>query len=362
MAMETTTSGLLARLGEKARKAHEAHKNDPLDNGNAGLPAGIEGGVAQLHKMQFAVYKDGKNKGQLYFIASGVAKQPYHLDGIPIRGGHTQIGPEPLCDTPTATGKRKTFEAHYAWVLNQVRLFGVNPDSSSELEATMKALVMAKPHFKFRTWKGPKATSGPYANREPRIVHEWNGRCDYSEEIDPGAGEEDSTEVLEPSENGEVVGGQEEFNEFENQNGQSEEDSTSTEMVSKEEDYNSLTLEQLLEKANQDDETAARILGEKAMEAGNSEEDVTDANDWQDIVDMIKNPRNKKEEVEEEVNTGPKVGQTYLYRPMDKTTKKPSTKTVEVKVLEVDEDEKTVLVKGPKVTYQGVPWTRLETK
>lgn len=359
MAMETTTSGLLARLGDKAKRAHEAHKNDPLDTGNAGLPAGIEGGVAQLHKMEFGVYKDGKNKGQLYFIASGVAKQPYHLDGVPVRGRHTQIGPEPLCDTPTATGRRKTFDDHYAWVLNQIRLFGVNPEFN-EVEATMKALVMAKPHFSFRTWKGPKATSGPYANREPRVVHEWNGRCDYSEEVDPGAGVDDSGEALEPSENGGVVEGQEEFSEFENQNGQSEEATTD-----KEEDYSSLTLEQLLEKAKQEDETAARILGEKAKEAGNSEEEIIDASDWDDVVDMIRNPRVKKEEEKqetEEVDSGPKVGQTYLYRPMDKTTKKPSTKTIEVKVLEVDEDEKTVLAKGPKVTYQGVPWTRLETK
>lgn len=197
-------SSVFAKLGERGRAAHSAAAQNPVTVGNAGLPAGIENGIAQLVDIHFGEYKDGPNKGKPFFMASAIVVQPTEIDGVPIAGLRTQIGPEPLCDTPQATGKRKTFQDHYDWMINQIGLvLGVQPGQTVEIgfddvESTCANLVAEAPYIRFRTWKGQKQTTGPFANREPRVQHEWNGRIEYSPTNDPGAGVTDAAPTDQP--------------------------------------------------------------------------------------------------------------------------------------------------------------------
>jgi len=208
---------LAKKLGAKVAAAHKANKDKPPEAGNATLPSGIEGGVAKLSMIKIDEYKTGDLKGQPYFMAQGIVRSPVSHDGRPCRGLHTKIGPIPLCDTP---GKAKaTFAEHYADMLNHLKLLGVDTaatdgDMTPEevdafLQASMEELVAPEnpTFFTFRTWKGKKTEivqrqgkwyavqgtstkSGPYATKEeakkknpyadlePRVNEEWNGRCD----------------------------------------------------------------------------------------------------------------------------------------------------------------------------------------
>jgi hypothetical protein len=210
-------TSLAKKLGEKVTQAHKANKDKPAEAGNAKLPSGIEGGVAKLVNIKIDEYKTGDLKGQPYFMAQAVVRLPATHEGVPCRGRHTQVGPIPLCDTPSKT--KKTFAEHYADMLNHLKLLGVDtaatdgdmtPEEVDEfLAASMEELLNPdNPTFTtFRTWKGGKSEivkrqdkwyvvqgtstrGGPYktedeakkknpwAGRDPMINEEWTGRCD----------------------------------------------------------------------------------------------------------------------------------------------------------------------------------------
>lgn len=193
-------------FADRVREAHEAHKSDPTTmGGGGGLPAGIEGGIARLSDIRIGYYEKGDNVGEPFFIAAGIVLSPESHDGIVVKGLRTQIM-EPIHDTPTRS--RKTVEDHYAWVLNQVRLLGVDTSEVDvdSFEDVLAALKESKPYFRFRTWKGSKQEitkradgkfecSGkvfsseamakaafPFAGNEPRVQEEWRGACEYTED------------------------------------------------------------------------------------------------------------------------------------------------------------------------------------
>lgn len=199
MAKQTSKSGLAGKLGQRGRQAVAAHKDDEVDLGFGGdLPPGIEGGIAQLTRCWFDQYKEGKNKGEYYFMALGTVLEPKTFvnaatkESIDLEGRQTKIGPMPLCDTVSQSGKSTSLDEHMARVLNEMRKLGVDTSALgiNDLEATAEALQKSAPVFKFRTWVG-KATP-QYPN--PSTNHDWKGITSYDSE--PVDDVQDNTETL----------------------------------------------------------------------------------------------------------------------------------------------------------------------
>lgn len=221
MAKQMTKSALTAKLGAAGRKAFDSHKSDETRLSAGGnLPAGIENGIAQLVMCKFGTYEQGDIKGEPYFMASAVVKLPTEVNGVPVQGLRTQIGPEPLCDTPTRS--RKTVDEHIDWVLNEFRKLGVDTKELSfdDWEATAAALQEEQPHIRFRTWSGGRQdikqvngkwvlvdekgvqkagpykseaaakAANPYAGQEPRVQHQWGGICEFNGEVGGGVTDE----------------------------------------------------------------------------------------------------------------------------------------------------------------------------
>jgi hypothetical protein len=178
-------SSLAAKLGERGAKAVEAHRDDETRLGaGSRLPEGIEGGVARLVDCRFGQFEKGDNKGEFFFIARGVVLRPKDHGGVAVEGMHTQIGPEPMCDTPKRS--RPGVDDHVDWVLNEMRKLGADTSEADvgDLEQMAADLRDTDPGitFRFRTWKGDKQTTGPFKDREPRVNEQWEGACEYDEE------------------------------------------------------------------------------------------------------------------------------------------------------------------------------------
>lgn len=191
MPVQKQQSSLLAKLGDKLKAAHEEHKGDEtVISSLVELPGGVRG-IARLVSMKFGIFKTGDNQGEFYFFAQAAVIKANMKE---FEGAYTKIGPEAMCDTPKST-VRKTVSDHLAWVYDQLRPFGVDTTKlkPEQLEATVATLAQMKPTFRFETFQGKPQTTGPYAGREPRVMHRWLGLCDAPEEGDAGAGVEDSS-------------------------------------------------------------------------------------------------------------------------------------------------------------------------
>lgn len=362
--MPVQKSAAFAKYKAAAAKAHDAHKADATTWGNAGLPAGIEGGVAQLVDCKIAEYKEGNNKGQPFFMAAGVVVSPETHEGAKIAGLRTQIGPEPLCNTPQAGGKRKTFDDHYAWMENELSKFTGGDRSRfgpDEVEAFLVELKEAKPFFRFRTWKGSKATSGPYKDKEPKVQHEWNGVTEAPEGVEPGAG------MTAHEGNGEATGqeaGAEagEFNEFEDGQAGGEPDSGE-----------GPDLAALGEAADGGDKAAEKQLVDAAKAAGMTKEQIEgDYQTWADLAAALNAPADEAVDEAAEPEPEPEPwkpvkGETGRWKPLGKDKKPLKNKAgravkVDVEFVAVYAKNQTADVKGladHKVT-KGVPWSQLE--
>jgi hypothetical protein len=353
MPMQKTTSPLLAKMGSKLLESHKKHKTDEPAYGNAGLPEGIENGVAKLVLMQVGEFKEGENKGQPFFMAQAVVVHPIEHNGIKVEGARTSIGPEPLCDTPKATGSRKTFDDHYALYLNHLRILGVDTNALGEkpeeidanLQTAMNELVAmgttGKLYTKFRTWKGKKQTTGPFKDREPRVVHEWNGACEWNGHVDPTAATSDST----PAGPG-------------NDNPNTGADADGA-------------LSELAAKADAGDQDAIPLFCEMALQMGATEEMIAAQTTYSDVVALL---LGGEPATAPEAPAGPAKGSAVKYRLIDPKTKKPFTiydkatkkmvpkEPVECIVESVDAAAKTVVLKNAKdgkSLYSGVAWDSL---
>lgn len=195
----TGKSNLLSSIAGDLNKAHQQFKGAPTEYDTGGsLPAGIDNGVAQLVDMKFDLYKSGDNKGKPFFSASGVVVSPTHVGGQKIEGRRTYIR-EPLCATPNKS--RKTFADHWGWIRNEISKFLGDGEidklknPAEEIEnVIIPALLKQKPYFQFRTWKGTKQTTGPYAGKEPLTNEVWNGKVEYNPDASDDDGVSDSTE------------------------------------------------------------------------------------------------------------------------------------------------------------------------
>lgn len=346
MPKQTAKSGLAAKLGDKGRKAFDRHKADETNYGaGADLPAGIEAGIAQLVDCKFDTYKRGDNQGELYFYAAGVVKEPETFNGQHIAGLRTQIGPEPLCETPRRS--RQTVEDHIDWILNEFRKLGVDTSEHDldDLEDVAAALVEDKPHFRFRTWQGQATEQFP----NPRVNHDWRGACDYDEG--------DSTDdVVETSEY--------DLDNLGHVTATLMEDQEEPEPIVKSKAIPS-DLDELAQNADAGDEASAEKLTDLAAKAGLDNSAVEDAESWESVVGMLREAdldedNEDKEEGEEQQSEAetyvPEKGHIVFYKPPKKR------KAIEVEVTAVFASKETCNVKdlADGKSYKAVPWSKLE--
>ena len=202
MAVQKVTTTLAKKLGAKLATAHQENIGKEY-KGSAGgdLPEGITNGIAKLTSAKFGIFEQGDNKGQFYFMASGIVVDVPQDDLKWAIGLRTQWGPEPICDTVSKAGAQfnKSTAEHLEKVYNLWRGLGVNPDeidagTDGALEATAEAMQNAGIYFKFRTWKGKETPQFP----NPRVQHDWGRACEHSPPEDAG-GVQDETPSAPPA-------------------------------------------------------------------------------------------------------------------------------------------------------------------
>lgn len=337
MAKQMVKSGLAGRLGDKGAKAVASHKDDETKlPGGGRLPAGIEQGIARLVDCRFSQYKEGKQKGEYFFLAAGVVVSPSSFtdkDGnvYAIEGERTQIM-EPVCETPDKT--RKIVDEHISWILNEMRKLGADTSGLTieNLEATAASIKEAAPHFKFRTWKGEKQTTGQYAGKEPLTQEQWRGATDFDGGVVDDVAETQG-DGNGPSETGETT------------------------LASGEaDDLDALGAAADVSPADEAAEAAQVRLHELATEAGvNPDEYAT----WAELAEVLKSGATVEEPTEP---AEPKAAECYFYRPIDPKTKKPVKKAIECEVTAVFTGKKVVNLKNlddNKTLYKSVPFDQL---
>ncbi len=354
-------SKFAAKLGSKLHEAHEAHKGDETNYGQGGdMPAGVDHGVAQLVECKVSQYKTGENKGEYFFYAAGVCIEPksvYDAKGkrnISVEGLRTQFGPVPLCDTPNARGKRKTFEDHYAYFLNCLRMLGVDTTEvdPDDLETTLEALKEAAPYFKFRTWTTNPTTEFP----NPRVNHDWNGIIEDYEAPEGDDEVEEEEAPAKPVKNKKAAKAQEEETEEEEVEEEAEEEEEETE-----EEIDYLALGRAADKKK--DKAAIKALTQAALDAGWEKDQIEESESWTAVAEALANPEEgESESEEEEEEWKPAKDETCLYRPIDPKTKKPSKKAIEVVIVKSLSKAETADVRclATKKLYSAVDWSDLE--
>lgn len=359
-------SSLAERLGAKAQKAFEEKKAEAAEfDSQAGLPSGIEGGVARLVECKFMQIAEGKqNAGKDMFYAAGVVVSPQEVNGVNIVGLRTQIS-EPLYATPTR--RRKDVDDHIEWVMNELKKLGIDMSEMDldDLENVAETLKEQQPYFRFRTWsgtkqeiekrggkyfvgtKGPYATeaaakaANPYAGTEPMVQHTWNGACEYIEdEVD--ASVIDETEEVEMEEV-EVT------------------KKVAKAKAKKPAKKAELSLEELAAAADDGDQEAATKLADLAIEAGVSEEDIASAETWTLVLELMSVSEfvQETEEAEEEEEVDewmPKKGEIYSYKAPGKKT------SADCEVIAVFVNKETVNLKNldDEKVYKAISWSKLD--
>lgn len=375
MPVQKTTSSLLVKYGSRLTQAAEKFKESEPEIVGGDLPAGING-IAQLKECRFAVVKEGKKSaGEVYFYAMGVVQKPDVHDGIPVKGQQTRIM-EMICDTPESGGKRKTLEDHVKWVTDQLKMlngpdFDPNLFSADRLESTAALLAKAKPYFRFRTWKGEKATEGKYKDKEPRVVHIWEGIVDYNPAEATSEEQDDTGPATAParaSVNGVgkkpgkmAVAAPREPADADVPDDVDQDQEPTTEPGDGKEFNEFADLDTVAQEAQDGDEDAQAKLQELAVQYGVPEKKVAKADSWADVVELIV-AAHKEKGGEEEEEESFKVGQVAKYHPLDKN-KKPSLKAVDVDILAIDREKETATLKNlgdGRTLYKNVPLASLK--
>lgn len=386
MAMQKAKSGLMAKYGAKLDNAVKKHAADPTDYGSARIPPGITNGVAKLTECTFGQVAKGKqNEGEFYFRAVGVVVEPKTVNvggrEVPVEGLQTSIM-EMVCDTKTQANKVTTQEEHIENILNEMRKLGAETEgaSGSDLEELAAALKEAAPYFRFSTSQGKPTPQYP----DPRVWENWygvKGLEDYSPpDATEGAVEDESEPAEKPSKSASKKPLKKEFNEFKEEEEETAEEETTEEETEDEpeenpDDYESLTIDELLEKAADDDELAQAELTKRAIDTGTPEGQVTKAKTWKAVAEFARKGEEEAEEEteeeeepvaeeEEETPWEPSKDEIYMFKPVDPKTKKKAAKGVECEVTAVDKKAKTVTLKNldnPKLTYAKVKWDDLES-
>jgi len=321
MAKRTTKSSILGKLSS-AKKAYHAHRSDSTEFDTSGnLPAGIDDGVAKLVDCKFSTYEKGDNKGEPFFYAAGIVVAPKTHEGIPIQGKRTSIT-EPFCSTPGKS--RETVDAHFGWILNELRKLGVPVEEIEfeDLEDVIATLKEDNIHFRFRTWAGE-----PNPPKYPKawINHVWDGACEYEDDEDDLEDVTDETVDEEP------------------------EDEEPEEAEEVEEEAPVVSSDDLGEQGDAGDEDAQQTLTDNAEALG------LDANDyatWTEVSIAIEDASGGEPEPEDNEPEEPEKGTVVKYKPMGKR------KAIECEVTAVFTGKQTVNLKNldDGKFYKGVSW------
>lgn len=358
---------LMARYGDRLRKAHEATKDAEVKVNAGDLPAGINSGIAQLTKAYFGVYENGDMKGEPYFMASGICVEPKVYNGIPTAGCRVQFGPEPMCDTPNRQSAPR-FEDHVAKVENLFKALGAdmsNTEADDAMEATAAALQEARPFFRFRTWQSKATPQYP----DPKVNCDWGMAVNFSPTDDPNAVQDDTTDNDEPTSD-EV---QETIEAASPTPAKPATKPVAKGPVAKKPPVKpdlseSTDLDALLAAANDaaTDEEYASVASTRltalAIEVGHDEETVNAAESWDAVVELINNPPTADEEPAADEPSGWKKDDLCEYKPVDPKTKKPD-KAVLCEITKVDDANETVDLRSTvnkKQTWAKIPFAKIE--
>jgi len=326
MTKQQVKTGLAARLGRKLAEAVRNHQADPVSLGGGGdLPAGIEGGIAQLNTCEFRQVKSGPDTGKDCWYADGVVVAPTTFNGTPIEGLRTQcmvrgMGIIPLYDTKRRDGTIVTLDEHVADLLNELKKLGVEMDGSfteEDLEPSVQALQGVRLYFRFRTWQGQTTEQFP----NPRINHDWRGLVEYMPK--EGGGEIVDNTVEEGTEEEE------------------EEETEETEVEER-------SLKELAAKADDGDADAANALADRAKAVGfNHEEFAT----WMGLAEAMEGDEDPDDTLV------PAKGEVWFYTMLGK--KKP----IEVEIVAVFPKSQSANVKDLDTgkIMKAVSWDRLST-
>lgn len=183
MASQQTTASIFAQLGERGRKAHAAAKDKPVEYDQQDLPPGIIGGIAQLVKVGAATYKEGtKTAGKPYIQFTWVAKFPVAHNGAPVSGTQFRMRYD-LFDTPdrkTLDGRPRQFEDNYADFVNELKKLNVDVSKMTfdTVPGILDILSQKKPHSKFHTRGWTPAPTPENPKPATRSFPEMDGYCD----------------------------------------------------------------------------------------------------------------------------------------------------------------------------------------
>lgn len=363
--------GVLGKVAQRMKQAHEAHKADETEYSKFGeLPGGIEGGIARLVDAKFDVFKEGDNKGEPFFYAAGVVVSPTEFtdrEGITytIEGLRTTLGPIPLCDTKAkSSGNVTTLDEHVKRLYNELRKLGVATATLpfEQLEGAVATLKQVGPHFKFRTWKGKPTDQYP----DPRVNHDWQGYVKFAGQSN-GSAVQDATPVsgTQTTPAAKAPATQPKANGAQPPKGPPVKTATKPAPAPEPEpeafdEFGDLA--SLVSAANNDDGAAQDRLSALAAEAGKEQEALA-AGSWQEVADLIQAAQGGGA-ADEAGEWQPQPGELYNYRPVDPRTRKPAATPVLVEVVEADPSDQTVRLKNPKnpkATYPKVPWADLES-
>ena len=332
MAKAIGSSAVFTKLKKKGlAKAHKSHRGDEttIPDGGGDLPAGIEGGVAELVQVEIKTHEEGNNKGELFAFISGVVKEPIVHEGIKCKGRRTSLF-IPLYDTPNSP-KKPLFEDHYADLLNELRKMGVSTDEMEyeELEEIINDLAEEGIHFKFHTWQGKPTEQFP----NPRVNHQFMGAIDdYVDDSDP---------------DDEVVEGEADVQDAEKQEPEEQEDES--EAVEGEEE---VSLDDLGTAADSGDDEAIATLTKKASEAGLDPDDYDEWSSLATALGSFSDDGGDEKSIaskEEDEESDPEVGDilNYIDTLVEVTKVYARKKTADVQDIENDDE------------YQDVAWSDL---
>lgn len=364
MAKKSTVENqkLLSKL-QGGKSLFEKHKDDETVQINSGdLPPGIEGGIAELTTLKIGEYQKGDNQGELYFQARGVVVYPIYHDGIKIAGRQTMIM-EPLHETEGRT--RETVEDHFEWMLNMLRLLGMDTKTMSfeNMEELMeKYATHADVKFEFRTWIAEATERYP----NPRTQQQWIGMVeeenlpkDFYEATQGEAEVEDNTA---PNEEEETQQEEEPAPAPTKPKPKAKKPDPEPKAEEAADEISSTDIAALADMADEGDEEAQKALQEMALAAGIDQEAIDGAESWEAVGTELNKLRNDQAEAADGGDKpSPKRGEVYQYYPIGKNGK-PLTKAVECEVVKVDDKAETVELKNltnPKISYKDVAWGKL---
>lgn len=368
----STVNPLLAKVGGQIDKAIKEHAGaEPDVGGQMRLPPGIPSGVAQVVKVTFGEYKSGPNKDKLYCLFQAAVHTPkkhVHNGQEYDLAGAQMTKSMPICETRTQGNPPKvtTIQQNAQIVEDWMKTFGIDKGLFAQgftaLETGAKLLTQVKPFFRFSTQVKPGVKNPDGTTKyEEGVWENWHGRVDDFNPEDHEAPAIEETATAESGDGGKDGGGSQTA-----AGGEYRDDADLDSLVERAKDDSA-------DKADDSAEATERLT-EMAKAAGYSDDDIQAAAGWDEVKELILNPKTADEGAapSEPEEFKPVKGNVYDYYPFDPKTKKPAKKPTEVEVLSVDPKTETATLKDlttkrtvtdPKTKAAlKVQWSELKNK